>query len=197
MPGFSSNALSLAFGFIDPALKGYNFNNLTLLAYLSPAFIGYRGSVNWSFNALTGGEPAEEISMVRDNNNVSGIYRSTTSITDAIGFSAYLRTTMEDRQGGLSGQCLTNGNTQAGLNVQMPNYSIFKFQSTNPRNSNKGIAADGSILDAYLLTVVKKNASATPTMVVNAYAAAGTDFSLYFFLNVPTFWYYQAIPVPA
>ncbi len=75
-------------------------------------------------------------------------------------------------------------------------YAPTKFQVTNPSHANRGIAQDGSLLDQYTLEMlVKTNASnaVTPVMV-NNYVAIGTDFSLFFFLNVPTLYIDSSVP---
>ncbi len=81
----------------------------------------------------------------------------------------------------------------------MPNFSRFKFQSTNPANNNAGIVADGSILDRFVLqgslpTPVSKT-SGDP-VILQSFNSIGVDFGLYYFVNVPTFYVYSAAPTP-
>lgn len=81
----------------------------------------------------------------------------------------------------------------------MPNYSRYKFQSTNPVNNNQGVSGDGSNLDRFVL----QGTFPTPVSLTNgnpamlhSYAAIGVDFGLYYFLNVPTFYVYSSAPTP-
>jgi hypothetical protein len=195
MPGYKSNAYTTAQKIVGVGSTGYNWTSMTLLAYLTPSFIGYRGSVNWTFNVMSGGPPVEEIHMCRDNNSNQDSYIANVSYSSS-STSGTARGSVIARQSCLTGQAITNGNTQTGFNVQLPNYSNYKFQSTAPHLSNKGDAEDGSLYDLCRLTISTnvKDTDVRSALVVNSYVGAGTDFSLYFFLNVPTFWVYSSVP---
>lgn len=198
MPGYRANGYCTAASILGAGTQQYNWVNMTLLAYLTPSFVGYRGSINWTFNVLSGGNAVEEIHMSRNNNanQAAGIAARSYATSSVTGCA---RGSVNARQAGLTGQAITNGHTQSGFNVQLPNYSNYKFQSTYPPLSNKGDAEDGSLYDMCELLISTNRSSsggAVPDTVVNSYVGAGTDFSLYFFLNVPTFWIYSAVPGP-
>jgi hypothetical protein len=195
-PGYAPSGLSTAGKIVGVGLAPYNYASLTLLSYLAPAYLCYRGSVNWSFN-VSPDVPLRNLRVVKDNQ--SGSLAGTAVFTSPASSQNAVAWTITKRYSGLSGQALTNQITQAGISVQCPMFTQFKFQSTAPNNANQGVAVDGSILDLFILegdyqqTVTGGTANNTN---IYSYAAAGHDFSLHFFLNVPTFYVYSVIPPP-
>lgn len=194
-PGYISNGTETANEIVGASTYGYNFCQMTNIAYVMNAYLAYRGSINWTFNPLTPGTLVPEMRVSR--NNVSGYQASyaTVKITTSAKSSA-ARNVMDLRFSGATAQSITNCNTNAGLNVQCPMYSTFKFQFTDPSYANQGISSDGSILDQFTLEMLIKkpaNNDLEPVMV-NNYCGIGTDFSLFFFLNVPTYYIYSSVP---
>lgn len=175
---------------------GYNFTHLTALSWFAPAFLCYRGSMNWTFD-VTAPYACQHLRVVRDN--VSGAAADLTVTQTAYTTANQLEAmTRQYNNSGASGQSLTNQLTQTGINVQVPNYSRWKFQSTNPLLNNQGSSIDGSDLDRFILQgafptpVSLTNASPT---IIHSYAGIGVDYGLYCYLNVPTFYVYSAAPV--
>lgn len=191
-PGFCNIGYSFANKIVGTGLTPYNYANFIPLTYLAPAYLCYRGSVNWTFN-LDCGSQCANLRVLKDN--ISGT-------AAAIGFDSQLCATPSQvawygmRRTGAAGQALTNQKTQSGINVQCPNMSIFKFQSTHTYYANQGTFLDGSITDFFSLEA-NWNYNAGSGGVLYSYAAAGTDFGLHYFMNVPTFWIYSANPTPA
>ncbi len=75
-------------------------------------------------------------------------------------------------------------------------YASHRFMYPNPNSANQGVATDGSILDQYTLEMLLKTdpGASDSSVMVNSYVGAGTDFSLMFFLNVPTLFIYSSVP---
>ena len=102
------------------------------------------------------------------------------------------------------GTALTHQLTNAGLSVSYPNYTVFKFQSTNPSMgsstaSTSSGAYDGGVYDTATVTITADG----PVSDLNKgrlerYCGVGTDFTLHFFLNCPTLstvQFYSMVPV--
>lgn len=198
-PGFQSNGAESAVKIVGTGNSPYNFCNFTPLAWIMPAFVCYRGSVNWSFNVVCPtGVVLNEMRASRDNVNGATAAYSVTAINTTT-VSQVARNMQLLRTGGATGQAITNCLTNSGLNIQCPNYCVFKFQSTNPALANLGSVNDGSLLDQMRLELlVKTNAAeAAKQIVLNNYIGIGTDFSLYHFLNVPTLYIYSTFPLDA
>lgn len=194
-PGYLTGAPETANMIVGVGTYAYNFCQFTAIAYVSNAYLAYRGSINWTFNPLTSGDLPPEMRVTR--NNVNGYLASYATVTTALtSKSVAARAVMNSRFSGLTAQAITNTNTNSGMNVQCPMYCNTKFQYTVPSYANQGVSTDGSILDQFTLEVVMKtNASATASpLMVNSYVGIGTDFSLFCFLNVPTIYIYSAVP---
>jgi len=193
-PGYCSLGNYSAGKIVGTGVSNYNYVNMTPLSYLANSFLCYRGSVNWTFD-VSSNNPTKHLRVTKDN--IHG-YAAAVGVNhnraDTIASAAYCSL----RNAGSSGQALVNQLTQSAINVQVPNMSIFKFQSTEPLFANQGVSGDGSILDAFTLegdSSFPSSVDAYPP-VIYSYVAAGTDFGLYYFLNVPTIYIYSAVPPP-
>lgn len=194
-PGYAPTAISTAGKIVGTGLAPYNYASLTLLSYLSPAFLCYRGATNWSFN-VGADAPIRNLRVVKDN--LSGLAAGTAVSNSSSTTQSRVASTINKRNSGLAGQALTNQLTQSGINVQCPMYTQFKFQSTNPANANQGVVLDGSILDFFILEgdyALAKSTTSNQT-TIHSYVGTGHDFSLHYFLNVPTLYVYSAVPAP-
>lgn len=195
--GFDPDGQESGVGLIAGGSKPINFCKFTYLNYVLPAYIGYRGSVNWTFNLITAENVCNEMRVYRDN--ITGANSSYTTNNYATNqASETAQQMMASRDSGACGQAITNCLTNAGLNVQLPNYTPFKFQSTNPTRGTVPSIVDGSIRDGSVFqSMFKTNTNAAAYQVLlNNYVSAGTDFTVMFFLNVPTIYYYSATPSP-
>ncbi len=192
-PGYCPSAYNSANKLSGPGTYPYNFCNMTMLSWFSNMYLAYRGSVNWTFNPtsqrlLSNLRAFRSPAFVGSNGVLT--YTGDYTTPSRIASSVY------NRSPGTGGQALTNQNTQAGLNIQCPHYSIYKFQSTNPILANQGMDSDGSTYDNFII----EGEFTTPTTLdlstvsIHGYCAAGTDFSLLYFLNTPTVWYYSSAP---
>ncbi len=196
-PGYVSNGYWSANKITTTGSSGYNFTQYTYMAYFSQAFLCYRGSTNWTFNTHSNAVSHAFRSLRVVKNNVAGnAFGARASVYNATGTSKAAYAGMVYAHPGSCGSALTNQLTQAGLNVQCPNFSKYKFQSTNPLNANLGVFYDGSLLDQFTYEVSIPQGGTAIIMDTDMYCGAGTDFSLHFFLNVPTQYIYRSVPVP-
>jgi hypothetical protein len=197
MYGYDTGGINSAKGLVVPASNfKFNYSQNHPLTWFLPAFVAYRGSTNWTFNALGGGQPVEHMRVVRNP-------RPSTLSTEIINtatpgtISANASWFYQNFLAGNSGQALTNQRTNAGLAVQCPNYTQFKFQSTCPTYYTAPTTADGSYYDQFQLELFLSGTGSGPTpanTILNSYVGIGTDFGVHWFLNVPTFWSYSANP---
>lgn len=222
--GTSANPLSLSsisFGKIPPyygydptgvdSAKGttvpasdfpFNFVSPHPFHWIAPAFVAYKGSGMWHFNVDNLTQHAS-VQVVRTNQNALVAIETNQSIAAGTvnGNKRFYLTTFPQTSGGES---LTTQFTNGGLSVSCPNYTEYKFQSTNPGNATSPTstitsnAYDGSAYDSFKL-YISANGTKGPTvtaMKVWKYWGAGTDFSLYFFLNTPVFLRLPSVPSP-
>lgn len=193
--GYDPNGVHSAKGLIVPASNfNYNYVFNSVYHWLAPAYIGQRGSFIWHFNT----DNTTQISSVRiirrPGQAVAAFNTSQTGTKGTVSNDSRFFNTRTE--GGVSGQSLTNQFTQAGLSVGLPNYTNFKFQSTAPSSASKPTLADGSIYDGSLLEITMNglNGPNTKGLKIWKYFSVGTDFNLFFFLNVPTYTYLSGTP---
>lgn len=195
--GYDPNGTDSAFGLVAPASTfKYNFVNVIPWNYIAPAFVGQRGSIQYTFN-VDSVVPLNHARVYRQPNFTGNNFNN--SSTQAIrGTNSSIKRFYKVRcPAGASGHAITNQITNAGLVVQCPNYSQYRYMTTKPGAFTAPSIADNGDLDAYVLEL-----ATTPSTqpVVNAvakiwkYAGIGTDYGLYFFLNVPTVWIYSVVP---
>jgi len=177
----------------------YNWTCYHPHSWISPAFVGQRGSMQWTFNVDTV-QAIRHIRVYRDTTSSIPTGTTTAGLLGRGTPSAAAAFYAINCPAGASGQALTSQYTNAGLTVQLPNYTRFVYQSTAPSRASVPSAVDGGDIDAYALEISYNNlyAGAQDNIFsrVWEYAGIGTDYGLHFFLNVPTYWIYNGTPVP-
>jgi len=194
-PGYLSVAPWVATSILGGANANFNFTKMTMLSFISPAFLAYRGSTNWSINAMGNNlsYAVKSVRVIKDNVSDHDFgFRQVTAVTATV--SKIAAFAAQHIHPGTCGSALTNQFTNSGLNVQCPNMSPYKFQTTRPRNANVAQFYDGSLQDAFSIEVALPQGMTSVNTEMDLYCAAGTDFGLYFFLNVPTFYVYSTFP---
>ena len=143
--GYDPYGLERAYGVVVTAsLFPFNFTYTTPFNWLAACFIAYRGSMNWTFNlqGLTSNTVRVIRNAVSTTNSSRGVlhYLPTNISNDA-------RSVLANSYSGAGGQLLTNQVTQSGINVQLPNFSKFKFQSTRPSTANSYVNPTTGLID--------------------------------------------------
>ena len=96
-----------------------------------PAYVAVRGSTQLCVN--TDAKDAVRHIRIYRQPNASGNTQTTIfSFGATTSTSSAARFYMNNLDNGSAGMALTNQLTNAGLVVQLPNYTRYKFQSTNP-----------------------------------------------------------------
>lgn len=199
--GYDPAGIHSAKGTTVPA-SDFPFNYVLPCAYhwIAPGFIAQKGAGMWHFN-IENPIPVTSVQVVRDN--AHGLVAAESTTTLAVGdVNVNARFYVSNFPQTSGGVALTNQLTNAGLSVSCPNYTEYKFQSTSPYNATlpptsvTSNAFDGSAYDSYKL-IVSGDGAQGPVSAGNkiwSYWGAGTDFSLYFFLNTPVFLRLPSVP---
>jgi hypothetical protein len=181
----------------------FNWTQSTPLNWVMPAFVGVRGSAIWTFNAQNssgngGSAQVQHVRVIRRPHVGISASRTTTVLTTKGSPSVNSKFLRDNFQLGAGGCALTNGYTQAGLSVLLPNYNRFRFQSTSPARITIPVAEEGSQRDTSRLEILSNPLYGTTSraLIVEKYVAIGTDFNLHWFLNVPTSFFYTASITP-
>nr|ULF99945.1 MAG: hypothetical protein 2 [Marnaviridae sp.] len=170
-----------------------NYCGNTYLHWIIPAFIGQRGSINYS---LVQDGSLATLQMAARQPTVSLVQCTETAISLS-GSSSVATSAMRDTAlagASSSGIMAANNFTTAGVTWQFPNYSSYKFNVTSPLNFTAALMQDDTDTQSQrILTGSTK--SSTATTASHWFVAAGTDFMPLFFLNVPTVFVYASLPV--
>jgi hypothetical protein len=197
-PGYDPGAYTAAKGKETPATTyPFSFTYQTYLGWFASAFVAMRGSIRWHYNVVNpDGAIPHNITVTRRVNaslssgnqglEMSYIPGATSAATTQSLRKGGAWNAFGDYQGS-SGLALTNPNTQTGVGVELPMMTNYLFQYANPRNWLLGSSSDGSNSDTYIVDVNLAPASGTGfnQLQLHRYVAAGTDFTLHFFLNTP------------
>lgn len=199
--GYDPNGLSRAQRTIGLGVSPFSFSHNTVYNWIAPAFIGQRGSGHVHMN-LENSEPLSSLACTRDNNTERIALWSSQDFTP-ISSSDASRWRSIYTTPGAGGMALTNQHTQAGLSVSGPNYSNCKFQSTNPLSITNPAILSSDVYDGSCFEMLRfesfLNGTEGPSLTgcrMVKYTGVGTDFNLYFFLNVPV-WRVLATPAAA
>lgn len=191
--GFDRFGLDTTTGLLSTNPEKFSHVKLSPICWVTNAFVGVRGSVNWTFNVDGQGLALGNITVRRDPmdtaapkyNNFSG-----TTTADGSGFAAVGYNYIRD---GTAGEILTNQITQSGINVQIPMYNNYNFESADLVRETTWGYKDGSDRSSfsYDITSSKQGTTLNATRVYK-YASIGTDYNLHFFLHTPVVYTYNS-----
>lgn len=192
--GFDPNGYNTADDIIGAGTSPYNWVHNIPLNMIRMCYIGCRGSINWTFNlGCTQAIPQARFYRTRkttidENTNIA----ASTGPDDT--YSALFAGNTEC---GSSGSTQTNALTQSCLEANVPLFSKYRFQGNSPTYASNGQNEDASTADFVALElIVQPTEGINPqNIMITQYVSAGPDFSLQFFLNVPTL-YETTVPVP-
>lgn len=190
-PGFDPQGPETATKLVGAGNAPYNFAKMTMLSYFLPAFVAYRGSTNCTITPVHAPTTVGTLRAWRDN--VAGGAISYGNVdTAAATVSTIARANVYNRSAGAAGMSLGVVGLQQSLSFTLPSYTASKFYYANATGGSLGSSIDGSLYDKVNIHGVVYNSTATTSWDINY--GAGTDFSLYYFLNVPTVFIYSAYP---
>lgn len=195
--GYTNNGWDKVKGLITPATTfKFNQSGNTYLHWIVPAFIGQRGSINYTILQDTS-YPTSQLVLRQPTRSLSVI--DDVDLTSAVGASSSVYTSYMRNTGFVgassSGIMATSNYSNSGVSWQFPNYSAYKFNVTSPENFTAAIGQDDT--DTQSQVVISGVPRADNSVITNQwFVAAGTDFMPLFFLNVPTVFVYSGVPVP-
>nr|ULG00029.1 MAG: hypothetical protein [Marnaviridae sp.] len=193
--GYNNNGWDVAKGLIATTTNfNFNYCGNTYLHWILPAFIGQRGSINYSIVQDTS---AAAMQLVARQPTYSLVKATETDIATISTTSGVICQAM--RETALSGasssgiMCSSNY-TLGSVTWQFPNYSSYKFNVTTPANFTASIQQDDTDTQSQAILIGAPRAGVGGTQHI--FVGAGTDFMPVFFLNVPTVFVYSGSPVP-
>jgi hypothetical protein len=195
-PGYDLTGNDVAVGITSAVSEPYNWVSWNYMTWFSQCFVGSRGAYNYAVNPLNPANVAS-IMVTREILTRTGTIVEVGTNIPYSGYNGFTKKFVdtEYQSIGMTGLSLVNDKTQCGSMVSVPMYSRYKFLSNNVLTRTVGDVEDDSDKDTFVITTV------SPLTIENnnrnyldIYCAAGTDFSLVFFLNVPTLYRYSQVP---
>lgn len=191
--GYDANGMDSARNQAGTLWAGFNFIANTPYHFLAICYIGLRGSMNKRVNLITKGEvnvnhfAATRLTDTVSNPLVTEVSAVVTSSSDMA--RQLLR---GDDTTFAAGATITNFRIMPTLEYNVPLYNNYKFISTDPMTKTLGSSYDGSNRTHTQIQCVfnatdSNNASISDSYI-EEYFCIGPDFSLIYFLDVPTLW---------
>lgn len=195
--GFDPNAIHAALSPLGGGVP-YNFVSNIPLTWMRSCFVGHRGSIRWQINT-NNPEALGRFEADRNRRKLKvSDYNLYMNVVNTASYHQRIKDTTYNflMNTGSSGLSLLNQHTQTGLSIEAPMYSPFRLLPNNPVTATLGqeeLETDfDSVRVAYATKPQVQNNSNTDQYF---YVSAGTDFGLYFFLNVPViFSYNEGVP---
>lgn len=185
MPLFPGEANSGRFGTADQQVHNI------LLTYLLRAYTGWRGGIRKKLayiQNLNSGNVLQFVAREQDDATqytTSSRFLQTTALSysEATVCKEWLVIHPNLWEGGVLNQTSTN----AGLEVEVPFYRPVRFALARNVNVVDGVADDYSHTETLRYTYALPQASVSENEMVCEYIATGEDFSLFYFVNAPSY----------
>jgi hypothetical protein len=192
--GYHANGLLSAVSIVNPLTSiGFDWSQLCPLTWLTPCFVGQRGSVNYAVSyAPTAGITRAEIVAYRIPSYSTPTNAFGTTGAPGVNYSTYGRFIVNWFNGMVNGGTLGCAWTNHGFEFQVPMYSQYKFISTKVDQGTLRTATDGSDFGAFEVRIRSRATQYNSGFQV--YCGAGTDFNLIFFVNCPVVFRYSQVP---
>lgn len=196
MVGFNTNGMNTVKGLVDTATTyKFNWHRPNFLSYIASAFVGNRGSVNWSCVFDCGTQsPLKQFSVTRDKSKATIGYSIASATMGTISENNSFWYTNSRPTG--AGACVSTGITSNAANWQMPFYSHTKFAFNDIGNLNAVYGSNPFDMWTAEWSMSGSYGCTANSAKMHLYAGAGTDFDLLYFLHVPTYGVLSGNPVP-
>jgi hypothetical protein len=198
--GYDPNGSDTAKGLIATGGNfSFNFAPMSTWAMIANCFVGQRGAYMYHL-VPDAPKPLSNLRATRRSGEVNTNVQIPIRVNLTTTSSSTLSATMSAF--GPAGTSVVNCSTNNGLSVSIPNYTNYKFQSTRPNAGTLQYNADldrtdGGEMEAWTTDLTGAQSDIPAESVkIHVYTAIGTDYSVVFFLNVPTMYAIPTNPAP-
>lgn len=187
-------------GVTPPSNVPFNFVNHTAFNWITACYVAMRGSMMWHYNTRSPVIITNLTACRRFVGLSAAGYSTDTGVPTGSTVSVVNNFNLNNMPRGPGGMSLTNASTQAGISVDVPFYSNYRFKTTYNayRTLDNNPRIDTNNQNVYVSATVFPATTGSTTLSANkidAYYSAGTDFTCFYFLNVPTLHVYNS-PTP-
>jgi hypothetical protein len=167
-----------------PVTGAVSINNakLTMLNYLTPAYVGYRGGIRWKYLLSADSVTGTTFQRVYRNNDRGGSYTSTVVVKNVSTVALFSQTQATALSSLQAGGEVTYTRNQPALEFETPYYEPYRFSMA------KGLTLAGyGPTYADLVHIISTDLRVTTTGYYDRYCAAGEDFTLFLFNGMPPY----------
>lgn len=160
---------------------------------LASCFLGQRGSAMWTFTST---DPSVNLRVMRNNSaavsTATLIPATATALPNADTNPTARARYLAMQKAGSGGSSVVAMDTQNGITVSIPNMVNYKFGPTNAfANTAWGT---GASLEFDSITVQATTSKDNASTKILRYFSVGTDFNFQYFMYVPIWQVYAAVP---
>lgn len=170
----------------------YNYVHMTWLNYITPLYAGWRGGIRRKAQT-TCVQNTISASVSRKNSSINGIGQTYSQNSFGTGDPAEVASSMRAfGNSARGGAYVTDGVVNPTLEYELPFYSEYRFAMTHTNNDTTTLLRfpDGLHHDLEYFTDDSTPNNPDNIGIIRTAVATGEDFSLFWFLNVPTVYTY-------
>lgn len=182
-----------------------NYCSMTLMNYLSPAFVGWRGGIRHKVtytapNAVTANSNISKylslIGAIRDfRNGPLDFSNDFTAVNDTDEETILLENTLLTDS--WSGGSFNHASLNPNVEVEVPFYSNLRFL---PSKTDSAASVPSPSIDSVTLptlkTIALTNKGQSDTVILSDFVATGEDFNLFFFTGAPILYALNSVTPP-
>jgi len=193
--GFDPNGMHSAESPLDQMLYPYNRVKTTLMNWVMPAYVGWRGALRWKYivrymkDINTTGFPhhtCQTISLKRICSERAGYEIMTPNVDFTTNNQTEIARTMVDNtENNWDGSVVSYLQGNPALEAEFPYYSNFRFLPAKRRNRT----IDQAFNHFHMFETCTDRTN-NGAFIVDAYNSIGEDFNLFFFTGAPIVYYY-------
>jgi hypothetical protein len=192
VPGFNSATSTKGSKVVTPTgTAGFVFSHMTPVSWVTGAFCGYRGSLNWALTLNAGASNGVDSIQVARSNTAFTVQTMLIDTLPSGTAAAKLSTyngyaTSLDGETAIGGCAITSTRQNNTVMVNVPNYNKNNFARAVPSESYQGSSADDTNIDSVYWQAIYDNSTPTSNVTLSMYVGSGPDYNPVFFLCCPT-----------
>jgi len=174
------------------ALGPYNYAHNTLINYLTPAYVAWRGGIRWKCNPLISQDTrtrTAQFSVVRLTDQVGGWSRQSNGLSAIENQAQFLLQNQPDA--GFSGMASTNILVNPVLEWETPFQEPYRFL---PAKKSNLTSSDREFQSTFQLLTLEVNTNPTDNVRYDLHTSVGEDFSLFFYTGPPIIYLMVTVP---
>lgn len=187
----------------QPTYAPFCYSKVSPYHLIVPCFVGMRGTINRTYLLDESGVGPRHLNGIQVH-DVPGTMPTSAGRLTAVEKAAIplldasaKRTALLQRSGcnGSTGMSLSHSSVQPSIEVAHPHFYPMRFVSTAPKHQLIGFEDDDTRYHYSQIELHMRPATDSEYVSFEKYFGIGTDFTTFFFLNVPIQYFYDTVPV--